>query len=99
MFTFLLAIITSGLLTTIINRIFTVRDRKREKESAATIGIRTLLQVDIRKLCEEYIVEGSIRKDDLEDIIQLWKVYHVTLGGNGYLDTIMEKVKALPIKV
>ena len=95
----ILAVIGSGILTTFINRFFTVRDRKKEKDSAATIGIRTLLQVDIRKLCEDHIAEGSIRKDDLEDIIQLWKVYHETLGGNGYLDTIMGKVKALPLKV
>lgn len=95
----LLAFITSGVFTTLLNRFFLVRDRKKEKDSATTIGIRTLLQVDIRKLCEDYISAGEIRKDDLEDIIQLWKVYHEMLGGNGYLDAIMKRIQSLPIKV
>ena len=94
----ILAIIGSGILTTIINRIFSVIDKKNEKDNATVTGLRTLLMIDIRRLGEEYLSQGEISKDDLEDIINLWGVYHDKMGGNGYLDNIMAKVKALPIK-
>lgn len=93
-----LAIIGSGVLTTIINRIFSVIDKKNEKDNVTVTGLRTLLMIDIRRLGEEYLSQGAISKDDLEDIINLWRVYHDKMGGNGYLDNIMARVKALPIK-
>lgn len=94
-----LAIIGSGILTTILNRIFAISDRKREKDTAQAVGLRTLLRVQIRSLGKKYISDGCIDNDDLDDIAELWKVYHDDLGGNGYLDTIMQRVKALPINV
>lgn len=94
-----LAIIGSGVLTTILNRIFAISDRKREKDTVLVVGLRTLLRVQIRSLGKKYISDGSIDHDDLDDLTELWKVYHDDLGGNGYLDTIMQRVKALPINV
>ena len=94
-----LAIIGSGVLTTILNRIFAISDRKREKDTVLVVGLRTLLRVQIRSLGKKYIADGSIDNDDLDDLTELWKVYHDDLGGNGYLDTIMQRVKALPINV
>ena len=93
-----LAIIGSGVLTTIINRIFSIIDKRKEKDNATVTGLRTLLMIDIRKLGEGYLSQGEISKEDLEDIINLWRVYHDKMGGNGYLDNIMARVKALPIK-
>ena len=93
-----LAVIGSGVLTTIINRIFSIIDKRKEKDNATVTGLRTLLMIDIRKLGEGYLSQGEISKDDLEDIINLWRVYHDKMGGNGYLDNIMARVKALPIK-
>lgn len=94
----ILAIIGSGVLTTIINRIFSIVDRKKEKDNTTVTGLRTLLMIEIRKLGEGYLSQGSISKDDLEDIINLWRVYHDKMGGNGYLDNIMGRVKLLSIK-
>lgn len=93
-----LAVIGSGVLTTIINRIFSVIDKKKEKDNTTVTGLRTLLMIEIRKLGEEYLSQECISKDDLEDIIELWRVYHDKMGGNGYLDNIMGRVKTLPIK-
>ena len=93
-----LAVIGSGILTTIINRIFSIIDKKKEKDNTTVAGLRTLLMIEIRKLGEEYLSQECISKDDLEDIIELWRVYHDKMGGNGYLDNIMGRVKTLPIK-
>ena len=35
--------------------------------------------------------------EELEDLIAMHRVYHETLRGNGFLDALMEKVKALPV--
>jgi len=94
----IVAILGSGLLTTIINRIFTLIDRRKEKDSAAIIGVRTLLKIEIDRLGKDYVTDGSITPEDLSDLQKMWEVYHETLGGNGYLDTIMSKIKALPLK-
>lgn len=94
-----LAIIGSGILTTILNRIFAISDRKREKDTVLVVGLRTLLMVQIRSLGKKYIQDGAIDADDLDDITKLWNIYHEEMGGNGYLDTIMSRVRSLPINV
>jgi len=93
----ILAIIGSGVITTIINRIFANIDRKREKETVAVKAMRALLRVQIRGLGKRYISDGKIEHDDLEDILELWDIYHNSLGGNGYLDAIMDRVRALQV--
>jgi len=52
----------------------------------------------IKHLGKSYISQGKISPEDLEDIIDMHKCYHDDLGGNGFLDEIMEQVKHLPIK-
>ena len=52
----------------------------------------------IKHLGKAYIAKGYIAPDDLEDIIDMHKCYHDDLGGNGFLDSIMEQVHRLPIK-
>lgn len=52
----------------------------------------------IKHLGKAYIAKGYIASDDLEDLIDMHKCYHDDLGGNGFLDSIMEQVHRLPIK-
>lgn len=51
----------------------------------------------IKYLGKSYISKGSITAEDLEDIIAMHNCYHTDLGGNGFLDNLMEQVKHLPI--
>ena len=94
----IVAIIGSGLLSTIVNRIFSALDRRREQKSGVTHGIRLVLKDRLRFLCVRYIEQGWIYEDELEDLISMHSCYHEVLGGNGYLDELMGRVKALPIK-
>lgn len=92
------AVLGSSVLTTILNRIFTKRDKKEADESAERIALRLLMKSRVRDLCLKYIEQGWIYADEYEDLISMWENYHYALGGNGYLDHLMEAVKELEIR-
>lgn len=52
----------------------------------------------IKFLGKKYIATGEIEADALEDLIEMHRIYHDELDGNGYLDTLMAQVKQLHIK-
>lgn len=94
----IIAVISSGLLTTIINRIFNYLDKRAELKSGVTHGVRLILKDRLRFLCTRYIEQGWIYEDELEDLISMHSCYHDTLKGNGYLDELMTRVKHLQMK-
>lgn len=94
-----LAIIGSGALSALISGIFSLVGKKKKETGGVTAGTRILLYDRIKYLGRSYIRAGSIASEDLEDIIEMHKVYHDDLGGNGYLDSLMDRVKKLPVRV
>lgn len=63
-----------------------------------TIAMRMLMYDRIKHLGNTYLDRGSISSEELADLLAMHKVYHEALNGNGFLDTVMDKVKALPVK-
>lgn len=96
--TIAVAIIGSGAFTAIVNAIISTVAKAMEHKSGANAGIRLILKDRIRFLALHNIEQGWIYADELEDIIAMHKCYHTDLGGNGYLDTLMERVKQLDIR-
>lgn len=86
-------------------------DRKEQKESQEktemddvrktldnlTIAMRTQLYLSVKRDGKSYLQRGSISAEELEDLVNAHKVYHDVLKGNGFLDSLMEKVKQLPV--
>lgn len=93
----ILAIIGSGALSTLISGIFAVIGQARRKKDSNTAGLRILLYDRIKHLAKSYINRGWITTEELEDLMQMHKVYH-NLGGNGYLDALMERVHRLTVR-
>lgn len=62
---------------------------------------RTILYDRIKHLGKSYIARGYITVEELEDINLMHGVYHDKdkLGGNGFLDTLMQTVRALEVRV
>lgn len=60
-------------------------------------GIMCSLGSDIRRDCEDAIAKGSIELIELRRINENNEVYH-SLGGNGFVRTLIQKVNNLPIK-
>lgn len=96
--TIVVAIVSSGAFSAIVNAILSAMREKRQKETGVSAGVRMLLYDRIKHLGKSYIQRGSITSDELEDLIAMHRIYHDDLGGNGFLDALMASVKSLPIK-
>ena len=73
--------------------------RVKQRVDALYKADRIQMYDRIKHLGKAYIANGVIAADELEDLIDMHKCYHDDLGGNGFLDSIMEQVHRLPIKV
>lgn len=95
----LIAILGSGVLSTIISGIFALvsqsKTQKQKNTDGVSKGVRQLLYDRIKYLGRCYISDGTISAEDLEDLMQMHGIYHTDLGGNGYLDNLMEQVLSL----
>lgn len=94
----IVAVLGSGLLSTIVTQIISAINKRRDKKSGMTAGIRLIIKDRVRYLAVKYIDQGWIYVDELEDIVALWGCYHNELNGNGFLDSLMAQVKALPVR-
>lgn len=96
--TIIVAIIGSGVLNTILNYLISIREKRMDRNSGEKKGIRLIMKNNVRTLCDKYIQQGWIYEDELEDLIAMHKCYHDDLGGNGFLDKLMNKVMNLEIR-
>lgn len=94
----IVAIVGSGLLSTIVTQVFSAINRRKEAASGVNEAMRLVLKDRLRFLAIHYIEQGWIYDDELADILDMHRCYHDKLKGNGYLDTLMAKVKNLPVR-
>lgn len=92
------AIISSSAFTAIVSNVCSYLINKRQKNDAVVQGVQMLMYHELKVLGREYIAQGHISSDDLEDYIRMHKVYHGPLDGNGFLDSLLKQVTRLPIK-
>lgn len=61
---------------------------------------RTLLYDRIKHLGKSYIARGFVTVEELEDLNLMHTVYHDRdkLGGNGFLDELMHRVRSLEVR-
>lgn len=94
----LIAIIGSGAFSTIVSLIVGQINKYFESKSGMSNGMRLILKDRLRFLCIRYIEQGWIYADELEDLLSMHACYHTKLDGNGYLDTLIDRVKKLEIR-
>ena len=68
---------------------------EREAQRAAD---RVILEDRIRFIGRGYIHQGYIFAEDKELLMRMWEVYHNQLGGNGYLQTVMDGVNSIEVR-
>lgn len=96
--TILVAIISSGVLNTLLAYYLNKRNKKEEEFEIVRRAQRLLMKQELRRLCHHYNLQGWIYEDELEDIIAMHSCYHDDLKGNGFLDVEMTNVKKLEIR-
>ncbi len=94
----IVAILGSGALSAAVGALVAACINRAKRKHGVAAGTQMLLYINIKALGKQFIAEGEITAEDLEDIIEMHRVYHDELAGNGYLDTLMEQVRKLPIK-
>lgn len=94
--TIIIAIISSGALSTLITGLFTVWKSRKEREDGVTAGVRILLYDRVKFLGKKYLEKGMVTAEELEDLVEMHHIYH-SMGGNGFLDSIMDSVKHMQI--
>ncbi len=86
----------SGVLATIISLVVAGVHEKQKQGHGISAGVQILLYDRIKDLCKMHLEDGFVSVEDLEDLERMHRIYHDDLKGNGFLLTLMEKVKALP---
>ena len=99
----LIAVLGSGALSALISGVFGLVSAKMKKNIKDKIqceaiqgAVRQLLYDRAKYLCKAHLERGFIASNDLEDLLKLHKNYR-ELGGNGYLNDLMEAVSKLRI--
>ena len=93
----IIAIVTSSAFSAIVSSLITAHQTRKKRDNGIEAGVRIILYDRIKHLGKAYIERKSISAEELEDLIEMHRIYHDELGGNGYLDTLMANVKKLPI--
>lgn len=94
------AAIVSGIIQLVIwkmNRKAAKEDKSEEKDKHVKTALKLLMHDRIKYLGKRYIADGFIDAEDLRDLMAMHACYHDDLDGNGFLDSVMEQVRHLPI--
>ena len=92
----LVAILGSGAFSALVSGLFTVYLNRKKSEDGVRAGVRILMYDRIKHLATSYIARGYVTFDEYEDLVKMHSVYHNDLGGNGFLDRLMDQVSRLP---
>lgn len=89
----IVAILTSSLVATVVSQVISLvkslaRYKKRDK---------IILFFIIKSLATDALFQGYISSGDLKILEDAYAEYKA-LGGNGYADTLMAKVRELPLR-
>lgn len=87
------AFLTGGGLVAIIN----LFGNKSKKEKLIKDALLYLMYCNIKSQAQRYIQQGYILTDDLKVINDGYALYH-SMGGNGFLDALMNNVNKLAIR-
>lgn len=104
----IIAVIGSGVLSVIVSGVFQLiskkMDDKKEKNdetqaqlASMSVALQEIMLDRIKHVGGQYILKGYARLSEIEDLQRMHTAYK-NLGGNGFADEVMSKVKALPVK-
>ena len=89
-----LAVLGSGVISTIISCIFQIINEKKSKRTQFEEGMSLLLLSSLKRDARDLILQGSISKNDYDSFMATYKAYK-TLGGDGWADSVKEEVVTL----
>lgn len=94
--TIFIAILGSGALAALVSGVLSIVRDNLSGNKAIKNGLQQLMFDRIKHICKSAIKNNRMSLDDLQDLERMHTIYHDDLNGNGYLENLMQKVKALP---
>jgi len=91
------AIISSGAFSTFLLSIFKIVENNSAKRNQQQLVNQEMLLWRIKDGGKKAIAAGAITHEELEDLNRAYTLYK-SLGGNGFAEAVMAKIKALPLK-
>lgn len=88
------AVLGSNWLGSIVEQLGKKFFGRRSVNDDMTMG---LAHAEIYKLCQKYLRRGGVTIEELNDLVKYLYTPYRKLGGNGTGETLVNKVKALPI--
>jgi len=95
--TIVVAVVTSGALSTLIGCIFKIIENNENKHDQQKLVNQEMLLWRIKDGGKKALAAGEITHEEFEDLTRVYALYKA-LGGNGFAEAVMAKVKALPLK-
>lgn len=71
--------------------------RNTDSIGALKEALRVILHDRLKHLAQEHIAAGAITYGDRGDLMDMHRIYHDALGGNGNLAALMEALLNLPL--
>lgn len=90
----ILAVLGSGVISTIISCIFQIVNEKKSKMTQFEEGMSLLLLSSLKRDGKDLMAQGKVGKNDYDSFLATYKAYK-SLGGDGWADGIKAKVDML----
>ena len=90
----ILAVLGSGVISTIISCVFQIINEKKSKRTQFEEGISLLLLSSLKRDARDLILQGSIGKNDYDSFMATYNAYKA-LGGDGWADSVKNEVVTL----
>lgn len=92
----IIAIISSGLLSTIVTNLISIWKEAKNKDTKTEEAIQVLLYDRIKEKCKIAIERGYTTHEELEDITRMYKCYDIE-HDSGYLNGLLTAIQKQPI--
>ena len=87
----ILAVLGSGVISTIISCIFQYINQKKSKQTQFEEGMSLLLLSSLKRDGKELLAQGKVSKNDYDSFCATYNAYKA-LGGDGWADGIKAKI-------
>lgn len=96
--TIVIAVVSSGALSTLIGCVFKIYENKSEKNDQQKLVNQEMLLWRIKDGGRKALAAGEITHEEFEDLTRAYDIYKKKLNGNGFAEAVMDKIKKLPMK-
>lgn len=90
----ILAILGSGVISTIISCVFQYVNQKKNKQTQLEEGMSLLLLSSLKRDGKELLAQGKVSKNDYDSFCATYNAYKA-LGGDGWADGIKAKIDTM----